>query len=234
MYELHALAGKEYKAIPLGAYLASRARDGEEELSRGDHLVVTNIRGEQLHLTRADIERHAPVLVIGIDDERNLYRLFTWYRLEREYSWKPGDAPSPPTMIRPAGPFLFFPRGAPEHLRNATLAPYGLTPASFRFVEQDPLAPFRGLNKELREALIGREGCLTCHTLRGTGARSHHVRAIDGKPHGGFALALEDYPSEVLHRFLFEQDTVATSFGVGPLHIEEHTANAIEALVRPK
>lgn len=230
-YELHVLPGKEYRAVPLGAYLDARAPG---EIGRGEHLVVTNIRGEQLHLTRADLQRHAPLLVIGIDDERNLYRLFTSYRLKREYSWRAGDAPAPPTMIRPTGPFLFFPGGVPVHLANTTLAPYGLTPSSFRFVEKDPLASVRGLKKELREALAGREGCLKCHTLRGEGARSHHVRAVDGAPHGGFALPLEEYAPDVLHRFLFDQEAVAESFGVGPLKIAEPTAKAIEELVAKK
>jgi hypothetical protein len=134
-------------------------------------------------------------------------------------------------MIRPTGPFLFFPGGVPEHLRNSTLAPYGLTPGSFRFVEKDPLASVRHVEASLRESLIGREGCLKCHALRGEGARSHHVRALDGQPHGGFALALEEYPPEVLHRFLFEQAAVAESFGVGPLKLAGATARAIEQLV---
>lgn len=227
-YELHVLPGKEYKAIPLRAYFDARSPD---ELGRGEHLVITNIRGEQTYLTRADLAQHEPVIVIGVDDERNLYRLFTWYRLKREYSWKPGDAPSPPTMIRPTGPFLFFPGGAPARLRTATLAPYGLTTTSFRFTEKDPLAAARASRPVLREALIGREGCLTCHALRGEGARAHHVRAADGKPHGGFALPLEEYPPDVLHRFLFEQKTVAEGFGVGPLEVSEPVAHAIEDLV---
>lgn len=226
-YELHVLPGEQYRALPLAAYLDTRAA----EVGRGEHLVITNMRGEQLVLTRADLQRHRPLLVIGIDDERNLYRLFTWYRLKREYSFKPGDAPSPPTMIRPAGPFLYFPDGAPAHLANTTLAPFGLAPESFRFVEKDPFARARALPPPLREALIGREGCLKCHALRGEGARAHHVRALDGKPHGGFALPLEEYPPDVLHRFLFEQEAVAESFGVGPLKVSEPTAKAIEELV---
>jgi hypothetical protein len=241
-YELHVLPGREYKAIPLAAYLASRAERAERAeagdggpadpaTGRGEHLIITNIRGEQLYLTRADLAQHEPVIVIGVDDERNLYRLFTWYRLKREYSWKPGEGASPPTMIRPTGPFLFFPRGAPQHLANTTVAPYGLTPSSFRFVEKDPLASVRHLPAALRESLIGREGCLKCHALRGEGARSHHVRALDGQPHGGFALPLEEYPPGVLHRFLFDQESVAEGFGVGPLAVAPPTAQAIEQLV---
>jgi acetyl esterase/lipase len=229
MYELNVLAGKQYAAIPLEGYL--RARAEHDDLGRGEHLIITNIRGEQQYLTRADLKRHAPVIVIGIDDEKNLYRLFTWYRLKREYSWKPGDAETPPTMIRPTGAFLLFPAGTPAHLRDATLAPFGLTPEGFRFVEKDPLARARGLGVAVQGALVGSEGCLRCHSLGGEGARAHHVRALDGKAHGGFALPLEEYPPDVLHRFLFEQEAVAESFGVGPLKVGETAARALEQAV---
>lgn len=230
-YELNVLPGKEYKAIPLHAYLGSR---DPAEIGHGEHLVVTNIRGEQLYLTRAEVERLKPQLVIGVDDERNLYRLFTWYRLKQEYSFKAGESATPPTMIRPLGPFLFFPDGVPDQLRDNTLARFGLTADSFHFVEKDPLASTRGSSKELRDVLSGPEGCLKCHALRGEGARAHHVRAVDGKPHGGFALPLEEYPSDVLHRFLFDQETVAASFGVDPLKLSEPVATALEEHVARK
>ena len=76
-------------------------------------------------------------------------------------------------------------------------------------MENDPLAPLRSLTGGLREALIGEQGCLKCHNFRGVGARAHHALALDGKPYGAFGLPLEDYPSDVLRRFLFEQDAVA-------------------------
>src|SRR5262245_33563918 len=63
---------KEYKALPLGAYLASRSPD---EIGRGDHLVITNLRGEQLYLTKDDITKYEPEIVIGLDGERNLHRI---------------------------------------------------------------------------------------------------------------------------------------------------------------
>lgn len=221
-----ALPARDYKAIPLDAYLASRP---EAEVGTGEHLVITNMRGERLYLTRAELLERKPVLVIGLDDERNLYRLASAYQLKRAYSWRPE---TPPAMIRPVGPFLFFPEGAPPDLND--LAAFGLTPRSFRFVKDDPLAVVLGLSPELRDTLAGRDGCLHCHSFRGAGARASHVRASDGKPDGGIALPLDQYTPDVLRRFLFEQEAVAASFGVDALPLPAPAATALYELVTRK
>ena len=226
-FELSPLAGKTYEAIDLLSYLATLP---ESEIGSGDFLVTTNIRGEQQYFSREDLERTRPVLVVGLDDEPNLYRVFTQYRLKRAYSWKKGEEPMP-TMIRPLGAFLHFRSAPPPHLRNKSYAPFGLTARSFRWVRADPLGAVRGLTGDLREAMLGEQGCLKCHTFRGVGARSHHVLAADGAPYGAFGLPLEEYPVDVLRRFLFEQDAVAESFGVFPLRVAPSAVNALFDLV---
>jgi hypothetical protein len=225
---MQALSGwpfQRYSFVRLDRWLARQGPMGE-------HLVVTNLRGEKLYLTRADIERHAPVIVVGLDDERNLNRYFVTYQLDREYSWRPG--PKPPLMVRTLGPFLFFRQGPPPpHLEDTTMAGMSLEPSSFQFTEVDPLRSTRAAaTPELASALLGQDCCLKCHALRGEGAHAHHVRARDGKAHGGFALALESYPPDVLRRFLFEQDAVAASFGVTPLPIDSTAANVLFDFVR--
>ncbi|HEV8584594.1 MAG TPA: alpha/beta hydrolase [Methylomirabilota bacterium] len=225
--ELGAYPGKVYHAIDLDAWLASR---GAGEIGQGEHLTITNIRGERLFLTREAIRRARPEIVVGLDDERNLFRLAVWYRLKNQYSWKPETALLP-KMIRPVGAFLYYPEDPPDGLPNATYAAFGLTPDSFRLSETDPLAPVRDVPPEVWTALAGEVGCLTCHAFRGAGARSHHVRASDGKPHGGFGLALEEYPGEVWRRFLYEQKAVAETIGVGPLEVPEPGATLLHNLV---
>jgi hypothetical protein len=66
--------------------------------------------------------------------------------------------------------------------------------------------------------------------LRGAGARAHHVRASDGRAHGGHAKPLEEYPRPVLERFLFHQEEVAATLGVAPLLVPEPAARALLAL----
>ena len=98
-------------------------------------------------------------------------------------------------------------------------------------VEEDPLAIARTAPKPLAAALTNEQGCLQCHTLRGNGGRAHHLRAADGLVAEAHGLAFEEYPRDVLRRFLFEQDAVAKSFGVGPLHVSELVANQLLAEV---
>jgi acetyl esterase/lipase len=233
-YEVYSLPGKTYQAIDLLDYLAKRP---ESEVGTGNWLVVSNIRGESQYFAREVLEKTRPVIVVGLDDEDNLYRVFDFYRLNRAYSWVKGEEPMP-TMIRPLGAFLHFRTQPPEDVRNATFAPFGLDATSFHWVDRDPLAPVRSLTGGLREAMIGSQGCLKCHAFRGAGARAHHVLADSGKPYGAYALPLEEYPPEVLRRFLFEQDKVANSFGVVPLPVQPRVArqlfDAVEGERPPK
>jgi pimeloyl-ACP methyl ester carboxylesterase len=226
LFELAPFPGKTYQAIDLLGYLAKRPKS---EVGEGNWLVVSNIRGEQLYFPREVLEKSRPVIVVGLDDEDNLYRLFTFYRMKRAYSWL--ESERLPMMIRPLGAFLHF-RTPPAEARNKTFAAFGLDAASFHWVANDPLGPLGSLTGGLREALAGEQGCIKCHNFRGIGARAHHALAADGKPHGAFGLPLEDYPSDVLRRFLFEQDAVARSFGVRPLRVEKTVAGQLLEMVK--
>jgi acetyl esterase/lipase len=227
MYELNPWPGETYDAIDLLDYLRARP---PVDAGEGDYLVVTNMRDERLYFTRRDLERYRPRLVVGMDDERNLYRVFAAYRMERTYSWLDRHALTP-TMIRPVGAFLHFPGELPQRLWNGSFAAFGLSPGSFRWQRADPLAPIRDLSPRLQAVLSGASGCLTCHALRGAGARSHHITAERAEPAGAYALALEEYPPQVLHDFLFEQDRVSTLFGVKPLPVKPAEAADLVALV---
>ena len=226
-FELSPLPGKTYQAIDLLGYLAERPKS---DVGEGDWLVVSNLRGEQQYFSREVLKKTQPVIVVGLDDEDNLYRLPTFYQMKRAYSWITSDEQMP-MMIRPLGAFLHFRTPPPADLRIMSFAAFGLDAASLHWVENDPLAPVRSLTGGLRETLIGQQGCLKCHSFRGVGARAHHALALDGKPYGAFGLPLEDYPSDVLRRFLFEQGAVAKSFGVMPLRVEKTAAGQILDLV---
>jgi hypothetical protein len=220
-----------YAAIDLGDYLRAHP-----ELGTGDWLEVTNARGEKLVLARSEIDRRKPVIVVGIDDEKNLFRLFVTYNVHRTYSWKPETEPRP-LLVRSIGAFLYVPSETAPPSPDGTLHPltgadFALTPSSFKVVAKDPLAAARVTPKPVAGALVNEQGCLQCHALRGEGARAHHVRADNGKLAEGFGLALEEYPPEVMRRFLFEQKDVAKSFGVGPLELSEPTAKALLAEIR--
>jgi hypothetical protein len=214
-----------YDAIDLADYLRAHP-----ELGSGDWIEMTNARGEKVALRRGDVERQRPVIVVGIDDDRNLFRLFVTYNVHRTYSWKPEAEPRP-LMVRHIGAFLYLPRAegddkaSPFHV--TTLADTALTATSFRVTDKDPLAVARTVPKLLGATLTNEQGCLQCHSLRGNGARAHHLRASDGAVAEAHGLPLEEYPRDVLRRFLFEQEAVAKSFGVAPLLVSRAVANEL-------
>ena len=219
-----------YDAIDLGDWLRAHP-----ELGTGRWVEVTNARGEKLVLERSEIDRKKPAIVIGIDDERNLFRMFVTYNVHRTYSWKPETEPSRPLMIRHVGGFLYLPAqsaaDAPARFDVPTFAEFALTEKSFRVVDEDPLAVARKVPSGLADVLTNTQGCLQCHALHGNGAKAHHLRAADGQVAEAHGLSLEAYPRDVLRRFLFDQDAVAKSFGVGPLHVSETVANQLLAEV---
>ena len=110
-------------------------------------------------------------------------------------------------------------------------AHYGLTEKSFRWVAEDPLAPLKKLPKNLYDTVTFRNGCVYCHTLQGIGSESHHIVAASGAPHGGRALALEEYPPEVWRAFIFDQYTVAKKIGASPNAVAENARQPLYELV---
>ncbi|HWO41636.1 MAG TPA: alpha/beta hydrolase, partial [Candidatus Eisenbacteria bacterium] len=224
-YELQEWPLETYHAIDLFALLDKLPA---EKVGKGEYVVTTNIRGERQFWKRGQLEPYKPVVVIGLDDERNLFRLGVFYRANREYSWKAG--PQPPMMARPLGAFIHFLEEPPAEL-GVQAAQYALTIDSFRLVERDPLAGLADLSRDLRETMSFRNGCVYCHDFRGIGSRSHHVTAANGKPHGGFALPLASYPPEVWRNFVFDQESVAKKIGASPNIVAPEVRQALFELV---
>ena len=168
------------------------------------------------------------MIVVGIDDEKNLFRFGVFYRALREYSWKPG--PQPPMMARPVGAFIYFLKEPPAHLAPRA-GYYALTVDSFKLVAEDPLAPLADLPRAVYETLTFRNGCVYCHGFRAMTAKSHHSLAATGAARGGFALPLESYPAQVWKAFMFDQINVAKKIGASPNPVDEDAREALYKLV---
>jgi acetyl esterase/lipase len=209
-FELGSYPLREFHAVPLARFLESQPR---QKIGEGDHLVVTNARREKVFWRLSEIAPYEPVIVVGLDDERNLFRLSSFYRNKRAYSW---SEEKPEVSVRSLGAFIHFLKPPPEGLISSTTAMYSLTVGSFRLARQDPLAAMADLPKDVRDAVYFRNACLSCHSFRGTEVRSGHVRARDGEQQGGFALSLESYPPEVWRQFMFENHKSAAAVGVRP------------------
>jgi len=200
---------KRFYAIDLFEYLEKR---GAEELGRGAWLVLTNVQNEKTSLELEAIRPYRPVLVIGVDEVRNLFSVIDVHRARREYSWR-DDLPAPPYVARPMGTFLYFLEEPEQPLLPPTLGHFGLSEEGFALAEEDPWAGLHDLDSELLRVFGVEGGCLQCHSFRGVGSRAGHLRALDAQPQGGFALPLVDYPPEVWRRFVFEPQVTRERLG---------------------
>jgi acetyl esterase/lipase len=224
-YELQEWPLETFHAIDLFAFLDSLPA---EKSGRGDYLIITNIRNEKQFWKRQQIEAYQPVIVIGLDDEKNLFRLGVFYRANREYSWKSGA--QPPMMARPLGAFIHFLKEPPAEIA-VQASQFALTEDSFRLAADDSLEALKDLPREIYAAVTFRNGCVYCHSMSGTGSQSHHVTAMGGKAHGGLALPLESYPPEVWKAFIFDQKSVAEKIGASPNPVAEQSRKSLFDLV---
>lgn len=222
---LDAFPLQRYQAVDLLDYLASLP---EEVVGKGDHLVVTSIRGETLYLTREQLEQTRPRLVIGIDDERNLFRLAIGYLGPRDYSWIDDAGRPRPWLVRPVGAFLHVPGERRGTVLTTTR--FGLNAASFRWVADDPLAPMADLSPKVR-ATMAAATCMQCHAFRGIGGGGHHLGAFTRTTEAGIALPLEDYPSHVMEQFLFDQESVAAMMGTVPVPMDQEMISVLHSVI---
>jgi acetyl esterase/lipase len=214
-----------FHAIDLFAYLD---RLHPVEARKSAYLITKNIRNEKQFWARRAIEVHRPVIVVGIDEEKNMFRFNVFYRMLREYSWK--KSPPPPVMARPLGGFIHFLTPPPAELGPQS-AQYGLTENSFQFVDKDPFGPLKSVSGPVMEALTYRNGCIYCHTLRGVGSSAHHIVAATGAAQGGRALALEEYPADVWTDFVHRQEEVADRIGATPNIVSPDARDQLHRLV---
>lgn len=224
-FELSSYPLREFHAIPLSRFLDAQPRG---KIGGGDYVVLTNARREKVFWRLGDIAPYDPVVVIGLDDERNLFRLSTFYRNKLAYSWKDEK---PAMSVRSLGAFIYFLKEPPAGFVSSTTAMYSLTIDSFRRVAQDPLAVIADLPQDVRDAVYFRNACVSCHSFRGSDVRSGHVRARDGEQQGGFALALGSYPPEVWRQFMFDNHKSAAAVGVRPNPVAQPAAQKLHDIV---
>jgi hypothetical protein len=225
------VAVPRYDAIDLFALLDAM---GSERVGSGRWLVLTNLRNERAVLDLEALRPYEPRVVIGLDGERNLFRVVDLYQTQRRYSW-PESKPDPWILTRSVGAFLYFALPPPASVISNTSGLFGLTPESFQLTDSDPFAPLSDLEEVDRNLLVREKACVSCHQFRGVGARAGHIRASDGELVGGFALPLEEYPPEVWRRYCFEQTEVAAELGVRAVNLSpEWQQRLFELVVRER
>jgi len=222
-YQLMGLPGRTYHAIPLGE-LVKRLP------GQGDWLVTRNVRNEQYYWPLAKILPYDPVLVVGIDGEHNLFRYGSPTRARREYSWVEPEGRLAP-IFRPVGAFVHFRRPPPPGLFPHFTAYFSIPPDGLALHQGDPV-PYRADLPTVLQPVFGDvNGCASCHQFRGWGPRAGHVNLWSGKPQGGYALPLEDYPPEVWRSFVFHQKHNAALIGAVPNMVDEGAQQALYDIV---
>ena len=216
---------KTYIEFDVLAYQAALA-DGPAKR----YLVLNNHVGQQAVLDLEQYKPYSPRLVVGLDHERNLFRINWFYKTKRAYSWKPSEKPLK-IAVKPLGAFLIFDKALPPELVLPFSVRSKLSFESFSFQDKDPWAAARTADPLVLKTITQTNHCLNCHQLDGMGGRNHHIEAESGKPQGGYALPLRSYPRAVLQRFFFHQDEVAALIGVSPNHVPRAQANALFELL---
>lgn len=200
------VGAQRYHAIELDAWLQATGAGS------GRWLVTHSARHEQAVLDLEALRPYGPMLVVGLDDQKNLFEVVDLYNTQRRYTWKQPD-PETWVLARPLGGFVHFRKQPPRELVSSVFGMFALTPESLRVTDEDPLAPLRDLAPGFQEFLIRDKACVSCHRFRGAGTRAGHLRASDAELVGGFALPLEEYPPEAWRRYVFEQAKVAKEIG---------------------
>ncbi|MGH0032140.1 MAG: alpha/beta hydrolase [Myxococcota bacterium] len=223
------LVPETYHALDLLAFVERNVPGGDRPWS---WLTVTNVRGEKVVWRRSDIEGLRPQIVIGVDDERQLFRLTDVYHTKKRYSWKGEEEIY--VLARPLGAFIHFQEPPPPSVDPMLFGRFGLQKDAFEVGNTDPLAPLRDLPEAEERILTETLRCVSCHRFRGVGAKAGHLRARDGQLVGGFGLALEDYPSKVWRRYCFEQVELADEIGATPVPLGKDAVVLYELVERER
>lgn len=213
-----------YSAIDLRTYL-ERAVPGD-----GEYITLTNARGEQVVWKLSEVAEYEPEIVVGLDRQRELFELVTFYHTRRQYTWR-DTAETRRVMARPIGAFVHFRKPAPPEIDPKLVARFALLPTSFARSQTDPREPLRDLAANDHALITSTFQCVACHQFRGIGARAGHLLARDGSVVPGFALPLEEYSPAVWKRYCFEQPTVAAEIGATPVPLSPDQSRQLFELV---
>ncbi len=204
---------EKYKAFNLLKY-----RNQLPENERGRFAIFSNRKGHKFYLDMQRYGQYIPEFVIAIDDEENLYRMTSFYRTKRYYSWEQGGPNEDMLYSQSLGAFIHFQKSPPAHMELPYLQYSSILFESIKFTDQDPYVEIDGLSGPAFEVLT--LNCIPCHRVNGVGGGAHHLDYLTVKPQPGFAQPLLSYSKDVLDNFFFNQTATAKLIGVNPNYVE--------------
>ena len=218
---------KQYHAFNLLKYRASLPIE-----QQGRFAVFSNMKGHKFYLDLAKYGKYQPEFVIGIDDERNLYRLTSFYRTNRFYSWEQGGPAKDMLYSHSLGAFIHFKQSPPKDEELPYLQYSSILFDSISFTDSDPYKEIAGLsNKSYKVVTLN---CLPCHSIDDKGGAAHHLDYISVKPQPGYAKPLLSYSTEVLENFFYNQTETAKLIGVNPNYVEADVAEEMLVWLKAK
>ena len=207
-----------FRAFDLIAYQKQVAPDAK-------FITLRNIREQVIYLDLEQYGQYEPVIIVGIDDETNLYRMAWFYRTKAMYSWK---ADVPKLSARLLGPFVYFRKPIPEELQIPVLLRSALSLDGITFSEDDPLESIKEYPAKIQKIITTDNKCVYCHEIGGVGGRYHHIEAATAEPQGGVAIPLEAYPDFVMDAFLYDQVATAKKIGMTPNPLADDVVEAFD------
>ena len=193
------------------------------------YLTLANRRGQHYYLDLLRYAEYEPVIIVGVDDEPNMYRFVWFYRTHKMYTWT-DDVPK--ISARSLGPVLHFRKRVPDDLSIPLLLRSALSLEGITFSHENPLAEIAAYSDTIQRVITSENKCVYCHPIGTKTARAYHLNALTGKPQGGYGLPLGEYPDHVMRAFLFDQENVAKAIGMIPNPVPEEAVNEFLEWVR--
>lgn len=218
---------KTYHAFDLIAYRNSLPKE-----KQGRYASFSNRKGHKFYLDLEKFSAYGPEFVIGIDDEKNLYRLTSFYKTKRFYSWKEGGPENDMLYSQSLGAFIHFQSPLPRDEELPYLQYSSILFESISFTDNDPYQKITKLSDNAFNVVT--LNCLPCHSIEDVGGAAHHLdfRTVQAQP--GFAQPLLSYPRDVLNNFFFNQTETAKLIGVNPNYVEIEVGRELIDWLQPR
>ena len=223
--QLHQL--KQWKFDNYLAFDLLKFRD--RTLPGARYVTLANRRGQQYFMDLEQYETFEPVIIVGVDDEPNMYRFVWFYKTKKMYTWK-DDVQE--ISARTLGPMLHFRKPVPNELNIPLLLRSALSLEGITFSHVDPLAEIASYSDTIQQIITKENKCIYCHPIGTQTARAYHLNALTAEPQGGFGLPFGEYPDHVMSAFLFDQANVAKKIGMFANPIPEETVMEFYEWVR--
>ena len=221
-HKIHQWPMATYESFDLLAY-----RDRTAPGAR--YVILRNRVGMIFVLDLEVFGAYGPEIVVGIDDEPNMYRVNWFYRTNRMFSWR---SERQNLSARPLGPFLSFRKPLPDDLTVPIYPLLVLHLGGIAFSNKNPFEAISAYSDTVQRVITKDNKCIHCHQIEGMGGSAYHLDAMTAQPQGGYALPLADYSEEVMRQFVFDQEAAAAKVGVTPNAVEPAVTDAFFAWTR--